>query len=45
MNRNLAIVPTYNEAEAISTTIGAIHQHASDFDVVVVDDGSTDVNR
>jgi glycosyltransferase involved in cell wall biosynthesis len=42
MNRNLAIVPAYNEAEAISTTIGAIRQHASDFDVVVVDDGSTD---
>jgi len=42
MNRNLAIVPAYNEAEAISTTIRAILQHASDFDVVVVDDGSTD---
>ena len=42
MNRNLVIVPAYNEAEAIGATIGAIRQHASDFDVVVVDDGSTD---
>ena len=42
MNRNLAIVPAHNEAEAISATIGAIRQHAPDFDVVVVDDGSTD---
>src|SRR5450755_2269964 len=42
MNRNLAIVPAYNEADAIGATISAIHQHASDFEVVVVDDGSTD---
>ena len=42
MNRNLVIVPAYNEAGAISTTIGAIREHASDFDVVVIDDGSTD---
>ncbi len=42
MNRNLAIVPAYNEAEAIGTTIGAIREHAPDFDVVVVDDGSSD---
>jgi hypothetical protein len=42
MNGNLAIVPAHNEAEAISATISAIHQHAPDFDVLVVDDGSTD---
>ncbi|HEY3865831.1 MAG TPA: glycosyltransferase family 2 protein [Solirubrobacteraceae bacterium] len=42
MNRNLAIVPAYNEAGAIAATIGAIHEHAPDFDVVVIDDGSTD---
>ncbi len=40
--RKLAIVPAYNEAEAIATTVGAIRRHAPDFDVVVVDDGSTD---
>lgn len=42
MNRNLAIVPAYNEAEAIGATIAAIHRWAPDFDVVVIDDGSTD---
>lgn len=42
MNRNLAIVPAHNEAEAISSTIASIHRWAPDFDVVVVDDGSTD---
>ncbi|MFI5003736.1 MAG: glycosyltransferase family 2 protein [Solirubrobacterales bacterium] len=40
--RKLAIVPAYNEAEAIATTVAAIRRHAPDFDVVVVDDGSTD---
>jgi glycosyltransferase involved in cell wall biosynthesis len=38
----LAIVPAYNEAEAIATTVAAIRRHAPDFDVVVVDDGSSD---
>ena len=42
MNHNLAIVPAYNEAEAIRSTIAAIRQWAPDFDVLVVDDGSTD---
>jgi glycosyltransferase involved in cell wall biosynthesis len=42
MSRNLVIVPAYNEAEAIGATIHAIYQHAPDFDVLVVDDGSTD---
>jgi glycosyltransferase involved in cell wall biosynthesis len=41
-NRNLAIVPAYNEVEAIGSTIAAIGQWAPDFDVVVVDDGSSD---
>lgn len=40
--RNLAIVPAYNEAGAIGATIQAIHRHAPDFDVLVVDDGSID---
>ena len=42
MSRNLAIVPAHNEAEAIGATIAAIRRCAPDFDVLVVDDGSTD---
>ena len=42
MRRNLAIVPAFNEVEAIGTTIDSIHHSAPDFDVLVVDDGSTD---
>jgi glycosyltransferase involved in cell wall biosynthesis len=42
MRRNLAIVPAFNEVEAIASTVAAIHQWAPDFDVLVVDDGSTD---
>ena len=41
MSRHLAIVPAYNEAGAIAATIADIHAN-TDFDVVVVDDGSTD---
>jgi glycosyltransferase involved in cell wall biosynthesis len=41
MPRHLAIVPAYNEAAAITATIADIRAH-SDFDVLVVDDGSTD---
>jgi glycosyltransferase involved in cell wall biosynthesis len=42
MKRNLAIVPAYNEAEAIGTTVAAIRRWAPQFDLLVVDDGSTD---
>ena len=42
MTKLLAIVPAYNEAGAIAGTIGDIRTHAPDFDIVVVDDGSTD---
>ncbi len=42
MRRNLAIVPAFNEAEAISAAVAAIHERAPDFDVLVVDDGSID---
>src|SRR6478672_11264008 len=42
MSRFLAIVPAYNEAGAIAATVAEIHEHAPDFDVVVVDDGSVD---
>jgi glycosyltransferase involved in cell wall biosynthesis len=41
MSRHLAIVPAYNEAGAIADTIADISLH-TDFDVLVVDDGSTD---
>jgi len=42
MDGKLAIVPAHNEAEAIASTVEAIHRWAPDFDVVVVDDGSSD---
>lgn len=42
MRRNLAIVPAFNEVDAIGATVAAIHRHAPDFDVLVVDDGSGD---
>jgi glycosyltransferase involved in cell wall biosynthesis len=42
MMRKLAIVPAYNESEVIGSTVAAIRDHAPDFDVLVVDDGSVD---
>lgn len=42
MNRNLAIVPAHNEEEAIGQTIASIQRWAPEFDVLVIDDGSTD---
>jgi glycosyltransferase involved in cell wall biosynthesis len=42
MNQNLVIVPALNEAEAIGRTIASIQRWAPDFDIVVIDDGSTD---
>jgi glycosyltransferase involved in cell wall biosynthesis len=42
MSRYLAIVPAHNEAAAISATVQEIRQWAPGFDVLVVDDGSTD---
>lgn len=41
-SRKLAIVPAFNEHEAIAATIASIRDGAPDFDVLVVDDGSTD---
>jgi glycosyltransferase involved in cell wall biosynthesis len=40
--RHLAIVPAHNEVEAIASTVAIIHRWAPEFDVLVVDDGSTD---
>jgi glycosyltransferase involved in cell wall biosynthesis len=42
MNRYLAIVPAHNEAQAVAGTVEEIHRFAPDFDVLVIDDGSTD---
>jgi glycosyltransferase involved in cell wall biosynthesis len=41
----LAIVPAYNEAATVSEVVHGLHRHAPGFDVVVVDDGSTDGTR
>ncbi len=40
--RKLAIVPAYNERAMVARVIREIRRHASDFDIVVIDDGSTD---
>ena len=42
MSKQLAIVPAYNESGAIAATLADLREHAPAFDVVVVDDGSTD---
>jgi glycosyltransferase involved in cell wall biosynthesis len=38
----LAVVPAYNEAETVAGVIQSIREHAPGFDILVVDDGSTD---
>jgi glycosyltransferase involved in cell wall biosynthesis len=38
----LAIVPAYNEAETLAGVLASLARHEPDFDVLVVDDGSTD---
>lgn len=43
--RQVAVVPAYNEATTISVVVRAIHEHAPEFDVLVIDDGSTDDTR
>ena len=42
MSMHLAIVPAYNEAGSVARVVEEIFEHAPDFDVLVVDDGSTD---
>jgi glycosyltransferase involved in cell wall biosynthesis len=42
MNRHLAIVPAYNEVGAVAATVAEILAAVRDFDVLVIDDGSTD---
>jgi glycosyltransferase involved in cell wall biosynthesis len=43
MRRNLAIVPAFNEADSVAPTVDSIHRCAPGFDVLVIDDGSTDM--
>jgi hypothetical protein len=38
----LAVVPAYNEAGSVARVIATLHQQAPQFDVIVIDDGSTD---
>jgi glycosyltransferase involved in cell wall biosynthesis len=38
----LAVVPAYNEAACVGEVVRSLHRAAPDFDVLVVDDGSTD---
>jgi len=38
----LAVVPAYNEAGSVASVVGALHERAPGFDVIVIDDGSTD---
>jgi len=42
MTAHLAIVPAYNESASITRVVTELAEHAPDFDVVVIDDGSTD---
>jgi glycosyltransferase involved in cell wall biosynthesis len=38
----LAVVPAYNEAASVARVIASLHEQAPRFDVIVIDDGSTD---
>src|SRR6476469_8181871 len=41
-NRNLAVVPAYNESATVARVVRDLDEAAPSFDVLVVDDGSTD---
>lgn len=38
----LAVVPAYNEEATIASVVRALQEHAPAFDILVIDDGSTD---
>ena len=40
--RNLVVVPAYNEEGTIAGVLDRIREHAPGYDIVVIDDGSTD---
>lgn len=42
MNRKLILIPAWNEARSLATVIARCRSAAPDFDVLVVDDGSSD---
>ncbi len=42
MARSLVIIPAFNEAPGIAEVVGQVREGAPDFDVVVIDDGSSD---
>lgn len=42
MVEHLAIIPAYNEERAIASVVNGVRAHAPGFDILVVDDGSTD---
>lgn len=39
---NLVVVPAYNESATLLDVLGRISEHAAGWDIVVIDDGSTD---
>jgi len=43
--RQLAVVPAYNESATVASVVRALHEQAPDYDVLVIDDGSTDETR
>ena len=42
MSKVLVIIPAYNESETIAEVVAALREHGPEYDVLVVDDGSTD---
>ncbi len=42
MPRPIVIIPAYNEAENIASVVRDVAESLSDFDIVVIDDGSSD---
>ena len=42
MPKVLVIIPAFNESEAISDVLTALREQTPDYDVLVVNDGSTD---
>ena len=43
--RAIAVIPAYNEQATVAGVIRDVQLHAPDFDVLVIDDGSTDSTR
>jgi glycosyltransferase involved in cell wall biosynthesis len=41
-NEHLAVIPAYNESATVAAVIAGVRAHAPMFDVIVINDGSTD---